>query len=245
MSTLVVTLMRRYRGRGFWFSPPSVQYISGVSTITPTEPSEWPDLPSGAQEAEDSWNIPFPSLQDIYDVPSRLSTPMAEYYRTYIRKTLERETRIHGRKFGALVMEPVCLGAGGMVFVDPLFQTCLVEVVRSGSDLFSTSDTEGYSSDLSELPSRDLSQWRGLPVIYDEGQSSLYISRHSTWCSILRTLAIRLLLSRFASPAVTRHLSLCKDPDRRSTSTLSDSGLIIDFLRIHLHSESRCITSRT
>ncbi len=74
---------------------------------------------------------------------------------------------LRARSFGALVMEPICLGAGGMVFVDPLFQAVLVEVVRSSEDLFAP---EGHSG-----PRLKPGDWRGLPVIYDEGRSRMHL----------------------------------------------------------------------
>lgn len=69
-------------------------------------------------------------------------------------------------------MEPTCLGAGGMLFVDPLFQACLVEVVRSSADLFGgrTYAGKGYKAELDELEKRDPAEWQGLPIIYDEGK---------------------------------------------------------------------------
>ena len=92
---------------------------------------------------------------------------MADYYRHHIRSTLERVIG-EGKKFGAMMIEPTCLGAGGMVFVDPLFQACMVEVVRSSSDLFGGKGS--YEKDLAGLSSRDAGEWQGLPVIYDEGE---------------------------------------------------------------------------
>ena len=111
--------------------------------------------------------MPFDSLASIYDLSSRLSSPLADYYRQHIRSTLERLTN-EGRKFGAVMMEPTCLGAGGMMFVDPLFQACLVEVVRSSSDLLGGKGK--YQEDLRGLPNRAAGQWQGLPIIYDEGE---------------------------------------------------------------------------
>ena len=168
----------RYKGRGHWFSPPTVQYVNGIPTVSTTEPDTWSALPSSllanATSSSSSWSLRFPSLASLYSVRSRLSSPLADYYRHHIRSTLERLIREEGRKFGALVMEPVCLGAGGMVFVDPLFQACLIEVVRASTDLFGASGSKAdYTSDLASLPSRDPGQWQGLPVIYDEGLSAI------------------------------------------------------------------------
>jgi len=137
-----------YKGRGHWFSPPAVQFRQGKPTISIPE-----DFP------ETSETTTFPDIASIYDISARLKTPLATYYRDYIRSTLER-LKSHGRKFGALIMEPTCLGAGGMVFVDPLFQSCLIEVVRASEDIF------GDKSDATREPGG----WQGLPVIYDEGE---------------------------------------------------------------------------
>ncbi|RXK39933.1 dethiobiotin synthase [Tremella mesenterica] len=153
-----------YKGRGHWFSPPTVQYIRGVPTIRSTSPDSWDPLPSSlapASSTSDSWEIAFSDLQDVYNVSDRLTSPLATYYRNHIRSTLERLAG-EGRRFGALILEPICLGAGGMAFVDPLFQACLVEVVRAK-----------YSSESVSSKDRPSSEWCGLPVIYDEVFSGL------------------------------------------------------------------------
>jgi dethiobiotin synthetase/adenosylmethionine--8-amino-7-oxononanoate aminotransferase len=72
-----------------------------------------------------------------------------------------------------------------MIFVDPLFQACMVEVVRSSSDLFFHSSTStstskpqpnqtSYTSTLSSLSNRNNIDWQGLPIIYDEVFSGLH-----------------------------------------------------------------------
>jgi dethiobiotin synthetase/adenosylmethionine--8-amino-7-oxononanoate aminotransferase len=153
-----------------------VQYIKGIPTISTTPPDGWPRLPlslSSASDTEHGWSLPFQSIHDIYNLSSRLSSPLATYYRNHIRSTLERLTKEEGRQFGALIMEPTCLGAGGMLFVDPLFQACLIEVCRASGDLFGGERWAGkrYEEELAALPNLDAGEWRGLPVIYDEGTS--------------------------------------------------------------------------
>lgn len=153
-----------------------VQYVDGTPTVITTPPDAWPQLPSTlipTTSTSDSWSLSFDSISDLYDLKARIKSPLADYYRDHIRSTLEQLTKVEGRKFGALIMEPTCLGAGGMVFVDPLFQACLVEVVRSSSDLFGG---EAYKDNLEGAESQESgikSKWRGLPVIYDEGESVL------------------------------------------------------------------------
>jgi dethiobiotin synthetase/adenosylmethionine--8-amino-7-oxononanoate aminotransferase len=156
-----------------------VQFINGVPSVSTTPPDSWPSLPSLLSEtstsAEHGWTVPFASLEDIYDLSTRLSSSLATYYRAHIRSTLSRLTLEEGRQFGALVMEPTCLGAGGMVFVDPLFQACLVEVCRASGDLFGKERWAGgtYEEELAGLKSRKGDDWRGLPVIYDEGETAV------------------------------------------------------------------------
>jgi dethiobiotin synthetase/adenosylmethionine--8-amino-7-oxononanoate aminotransferase len=167
-----------YKGRGYWFSPPVVQFVDSKPTVATTGPDLWPALPSSySADAKstadgDGWSLSFPTVQSIYSVKDRLSSELAVYYRFHIRSHLLRLVREGHRKFGGLILEPVCLGAGGMVFVDPLFQACLVEVVRASGDLFGGDKWDGssYETSLKNLPGRDAKDWQGLPVIYDEGR---------------------------------------------------------------------------
>ena len=66
-----------------------------------------------------------------------------------------------GTRLGALVLEPLVIGVGG-IFVDPLFQRVLIDVVRSSA-----------SSSVVAPPSFP-SEWSGLPVIFDEVFVGLY-----------------------------------------------------------------------
>ncbi|QRV89826.1 aminotransferase class-III protein [Ceratobasidium sp. AG-Ba] len=148
-----------HRERGFWFDPPTIGVYNGSVQITD---------PSGTRHT-------FPSVSAAYDVASRLHTPLAKTYEKNIRGELERLTT-EGRAFGALLLEPLVLGAGGMVFVDPLFQRILVDVVRSSSDLFKTSAARGSAPD-----------WTGLPIIFDEVFTGLHRLGPLTPASILGT----------------------------------------------------------
>ena len=125
--------------KGFWFDPPSVGITNGQPAI---------DLPRGLSALAGEKVAQAPSLSWIYDVEPRLRSSLAETYRTYIQDQL-KFLEIRGQKFGALVLEPLVMGAGGMIFVDPLFQRIMIDVVRSQGD-------------------GQLSGWKGLPVIFDE-----------------------------------------------------------------------------
>ncbi|CEH12238.1 bifunctional dethiobiotin synthetase adenosylmethionine-8-amino-7-oxononanoate aminotransferase [Ceraceosorus bombacis] len=163
-----------YRGRGAWLDPPAVSIIDGEPTIT---------LPSGEKRR-------YASLSSVYDVEERMRTDeLWRRYTTELRAWLEGLVLVEGRRFGALIIEPLVLGAGGMIFVDPLFQRALIDVVRGAEDLFSLSEPPlkdakvGANSD----SSRDAHEWRGLPVIFDEVFTGLWRLGHSTPAKILRT----------------------------------------------------------
>ncbi|KAF2688162.1 PLP-dependent transferase [Lentithecium fluviatile CBS 122367] len=150
-----------YRGRGYWLDFPSVKMKKGRWVI---------EAPTGMEEEFGPAEY-FDSLTDIFDVKKRAHSPR---YEQYITSTLDRLVKKQGRKFGALVMEPVLLGAGGMLFVDPLFQRTLVQVVRS------------YQfAELAPLPSSNA--WTGLPVMFDEVFTGLYRLGHFSAASLLDT----------------------------------------------------------
>ena len=145
-----------YRGRGHWFDPPSVRFKDAKASVRLPE-----EIGGGTAE--------YGSIHRVYDVPSRLaSDPLAAKYKEFIRRQLDRMVREDGRRFGALVIEPLVLGAGGMVFVDPLYQRVLVDVVRQSSDLFALTDAPLSSAKVNVAEIEDGTTWRGLPVIFDE-----------------------------------------------------------------------------
>ncbi|PWN53236.1 PLP-dependent transferase [Violaceomyces palustris] len=185
-----------YRGRGFWFDPPTVKVVDGVTTISVGKGSEgfWKGLENGLvpESGSKAFLRTYDSIQSAYHVERRLEEdPLAEVYRRSIRAKLEDLVLIEGRRYGALVLEPVVMGAGGMIFVDPLFQRILVDTVRESEDLFSISDpplktrkAPGYERSRSSV-GRDQKEWQGLPVIFDEVFTGLYRLGKVTPSSIL------------------------------------------------------------
>ena len=129
-----------HNAKGFWFDPPSIGIKDGEVLIT---------VPSALSGSVHSQTIKAPSLSWVYDVDSRLNTPLAKAYVLYVTRALESLNQRGGIKLAALILEPLVMGAGGMIFVDPLFQRVLVDTIR------------GRRSGTS-------SQWSGLPVIFDE-----------------------------------------------------------------------------
>ncbi|KAJ6541994.1 PLP-dependent transferase [Mycena vulgaris] len=142
-----------HNAKGYWFDPPTVSIQQGRPVITLP-----PALAAAAQPTD---CVSSDSISWVYDVAGRLGTPLAEVYSAYITKTLHGLESAGGPRLAALVLEPLVMGAGGMIFVDPLFQRVLVDVVRKrGVAPPSASDTPA--------------PWRGLPVIFDEVFVGLY-----------------------------------------------------------------------
>ncbi|KAH9958580.1 onanonoxo-7-onima-8-eninoihtemlysoneda [Russula dissimulans] len=135
-----------HQAKGYWFEPPHVgikngrAFIGVPSAVAAHMHTEKKIVAVEGEGASLSW---------IYNVPARLDTPLASAYREHVDGTLEKLSARGtggGTTLGALVLEPLVLGAGGMVFVDPLFQRVLVDSARA----------------------------RGLPVIFDEVFAGLW-----------------------------------------------------------------------
>lgn len=148
-----------YKGRGYWFDFPQVKMKNGRWLV---------ESPKGMEDVFGE-KTSFEALGDVFDLTRRLQTSAGQKYKAYIEQTLERLVIDEGRTVGALVMEPVILGAGGMLLVDPLFQHCLVEVVRSNSHIFS--NPRGSAD---PVEAQDAKTWTGLPVVFDEVFTGLY-----------------------------------------------------------------------
>jgi bifunctional dethiobiotin synthetase / adenosylmethionine---8-amino-7-oxononanoate aminotransferase len=79
------------------------------------------------------------------------------------------------------------MGAGGMIFVDPLFQRTLIKVVRETPELFALARETNRPA--SSAPEGSLS-WSGLPVIADEVFTGLYrLGRASSSSFLSRSLS--------------------------------------------------------
>ena len=141
-----------YKPWGCWFDPPSILMRNGTYQIA------IPDSFSGDLAGQ---TLSFPALDSIFDFSSR--SAHAAFYKSYITTTLT-SLRDAGHRFGALILEPLIMGAGGMIFVDPLFQATLISTIRSNPSLISSSAT---------LPT-DAHDWSGLPFIADEVFTGLY-----------------------------------------------------------------------
>jgi dethiobiotin synthetase/adenosylmethionine--8-amino-7-oxononanoate aminotransferase len=132
-----------HKAKGYWFEPPTVSLRRGQVAVS---------LPPAMSSLSDHHQAEsFENLAHVYDVERRLTSPLAGHYRRYLEKNIRNLQEGNSCKLAALVLEPIVMGAGGMIFVDPLFQRIMVDVVRDPT-LFPAA----------------------LPVIYDEVFVGLY-----------------------------------------------------------------------
>jgi dethiobiotin synthetase/adenosylmethionine--8-amino-7-oxononanoate aminotransferase len=95
-----------YQGRGYWFDFPQVKMVKGRWVVDP--PAGMEDVFGESDE--------YGSLREIFDIQARYDSSAGQRYREYIADTLHRLVREEGKTFGGLIMEPLILGAGGMLF---------------------------------------------------------------------------------------------------------------------------------
>lgn len=154
-----------YKPRGVWLDFPQVKMIKGEWTV---------EMPSTMNSAAKTQT--FSSLDEIFNLDAR--TDLMKEYTEHISSVL-RGLRDSGKKIGALLMEPVLLGAGGMMMPDPLFQHALVQTVRQYPSLFDKSVKDSTNTN---------DNWSGLPVIFDEVFAGVYrLGRFAAGSSFLNT----------------------------------------------------------
>lgn len=112
-----------YVPRTLSFAPPTLAWTQGTLQV---------HLPEGVQCKEQEGTTRFGSHGQAFDLVSRAKTPLAEAYRQWIKDEMRAFTsRPDAPVLAAVLLEPVLMGAGGMLVVDPLFQRVLVEEARS------------------------------------------------------------------------------------------------------------------
>ncbi|MBW0501633.1 hypothetical protein O181_041348 [Austropuccinia psidii MF-1] len=155
-----------YKGKGLWLDAPQVKIVKGNQTMI---------YSNGAAECnQNSWEKAYDNVHDIYDVNRRLKEDgLVELYAKYIFDFLSTARQTLPILPGSLIIEPVVMGAGGMIFVDPLFQNVLIRVVRNNPDLFDL-DKVLCSKPPRITQSEPQTTWTGVPVIFDEVFSGLY-----------------------------------------------------------------------
>ncbi|XP_022755405.1 bifunctional dethiobiotin synthetase/7,8-diamino-pelargonic acid aminotransferase, mitochondrial [Durio zibethinus] len=111
-----------YTGRGLFLDPPTVFMNNGKWTLSLPEV-----FYSEMLKLED---ITFRSRDEIF-LKNRDKSTLAGLYSSYLSQHLSQYSGLSGiKQIGALIIEPVIQGAGGMHMVDPLFQRMLVNECR-------------------------------------------------------------------------------------------------------------------
>ena len=198
---------------GHWFDPPTIKMVQGKWVL------DIPDYEGkdGLQQVPD---FLYDSLTEIWDFEHGLRKKIAEkYYKDYITTTLKRLVHVEGRRFGALIMEPVLMGAGGMIFVDPLFQRTLIQVIREDPSLISPTTPK--------LTNPSPNDWTGLPVVADEVFTGLYRLGRASSSSFLNSTATKTPSpSPFSSSTTTIPLDTATAPDISVHAKLLTGGLL-------------------
>ncbi|CAG8452399.1 1262_t:CDS:2 [Funneliformis caledonium] len=104
-----------YSPKGVWFAPPQILMKDNIYRIKITNGDE-----IGR----------FDSLSEIFSESRIEKDGLSYHYKQNIEKRILDHVN-QGNKFGALIMEPIVMGTGGMIFVDPLYQNQLIKSVRS------------------------------------------------------------------------------------------------------------------
>ncbi|KAI9268299.1 pyridoxal phosphate-dependent transferase [Phascolomyces articulosus] len=144
-----------YKPKGHWLQAPSLHISKGKVHVR---------VPESIQGSNAANVFGYDSLDAVYATDQRHQNqdPLVSVYKSYVRSQLDG-LRQQNRHIGALLMEPVIMGSGGMIFVDPLFQRVLVDTVRTeGADLL------GYKAQ------EQAKGWEGMPIIFDEIFAGMY-----------------------------------------------------------------------
>ncbi|CAF1698632.1 unnamed protein product [Brassica napus] len=111
-----------YTGRGLFLDPPTVFLSNGAWNLS---------LPESFSEIAPEEYGTFSTRDEIFD-KSRDTSILATIYSAYVSKQLQEYSGVaQSAHVGALIIEPVIHGAGGMHMVDPLFQRVLVNECRN------------------------------------------------------------------------------------------------------------------
>lgn len=95
-----------YRGRGVWLDYPTVLCVDGKWVV------QIPGTLAG--ERQQVHGLEFETLGHVFDIAGRRRSTAAALYEEYVERTLRHHIG-QGRKLGALLIEPVVIGAGGML----------------------------------------------------------------------------------------------------------------------------------
>ena len=131
-----------YTGRGLFLDPPTVALQQGAWRVRlPADMQA--AAAAAAAPAPAAGEVQFGSQAELFALSQRMAAAapsgqqqqqqsLYSLYCSHIQQQLEQYSRQQGqrRRLGALILEPVLQGAGGMRLIDPLYQRALVEVCR-------------------------------------------------------------------------------------------------------------------
>lgn len=126
-----------YQPRGLFLRPPSLAIRNGHWTVALPNDGISSDTytPFSGNTSDVSVHTSWTNKVDAFDMSARQDTPLAREYAQAIESVFEQADRdVKGdstQRIGALIMEPVLHGAGGMVLIDPLFQNILMKACRT------------------------------------------------------------------------------------------------------------------
>ena len=203
-----------YQPWGWWFDPPSIKMRNGVWEL---------DVPNSISDERAQFN----NLEDVFDFETRGALGHTKIYEIFITSTLQRLVKEEGRKFGALICEPILMGAGGMIFVDPLFQRTLIKVVRESPTIF-TSD--GPPADSASPSTNRSGSWSGLPIIADEVFTGLYRLGRASSSSFLSASQSVHTVDADIAPDISVHAKLLTGGLLPLAITTSSESIFNSFL---------------
>jgi dethiobiotin synthetase/adenosylmethionine--8-amino-7-oxononanoate aminotransferase len=106
-----------YEPRGLFLQTPTLGFKQGTLSI------DFPD---------DDDTYEFDSITKAMDVDARILTNLYAHYAEMIEmQWLVYEHSEVNKKIASVVIEPILLGAGGMKFIDPLWQRALMDVAKA------------------------------------------------------------------------------------------------------------------
>ncbi|KAL4451869.1 hypothetical protein ABPG75_007531 [Micractinium tetrahymenae] len=142
-----------YSSRGLFLEPPTAAVQAGKWRVAlQADPAEAAAAAADGGHGSLEGELEFEGQEGLFAVQRRMEGPLYRLYRSAIRRQLEQYSQANSgaagdaassgspqerqqqqqpeRRLGALILEPVLQGAGGMRLVDPLYQRALVEVCR-------------------------------------------------------------------------------------------------------------------
>ena len=121
-----------YQPRGLFLETPTLGFVDGTCQILNSNYISKNDL-----------EFTFNTIAAAMDVSSRLTTPLYKFYKAQISAkwdAFEESSQQQQQQqniildsnpiIGCVVIEPILMGAGGMKFIDPLWQRALVDEAR-------------------------------------------------------------------------------------------------------------------